>query len=75
MKLLKVKPWGEDQGDHVLINEEDFNPDVHELFDGKPADGSLESKTAAELKAIATERGLSFSGNVSKAKLLEMLAA
>lgn len=33
MNVIKVKPWGKDQGDYVLINEEDFNAEVHELFD------------------------------------------
>lgn len=35
MSLLKVKPWGEDQGDHVLIDEESFDPDFHVLLDAK----------------------------------------
>ena len=34
---VKVKPWGDDQGDHVLINEVDFDPAVHELFDAPAA--------------------------------------
>lgn len=29
---IKVMPWGEGQGDHVLINEADFDPERHELF-------------------------------------------
>lgn len=32
MGTIKVKPWGNGQGDHVLINEEDFDPAKHELF-------------------------------------------
>ena len=35
MALLKVKPWGEDQGEFVLIEEEDFNEEKHELLDEK----------------------------------------
>lgn len=31
-KTLKVKPWGEGQGDFVVINEADFDPDLHELL-------------------------------------------
>lgn len=30
---VKVKPWGKEQGDYVLINESDFDPKVHELLD------------------------------------------
>ncbi len=31
MKTVKVKPWGEGQGDHVLINEADLT-DEHVLI-------------------------------------------
>jgi len=38
MKVIQVKPWGDDQGDFVEINEEDFDPKVHELLgESKPA--------------------------------------
>lgn len=30
---IKVKPWGEGQGDHVVINEADFDPSKHERFE------------------------------------------
>lgn len=33
MACVKVKPWGKDQGDYVLIEEEDFDPDTHELYE------------------------------------------
>jgi predicted transcriptional regulator len=32
-ETVKVKPWGKDQGDHVLINADDFDPKVHTLID------------------------------------------
>lgn len=32
MKVIKVMPWSEDQGDHVLIEEQDFNPEFHKPF-------------------------------------------
>lgn len=41
MKLIKVKPWGEGQGDHVLIDESEFNPDFHTLADGETAPASV----------------------------------
>lgn len=40
MSLLKVKSWGKDQGDHVLIDEESFDPDFHVLLDAKAPDAS-----------------------------------
>lgn len=30
---IKVKPWGDGQGDFVLINEGDFDAAVHQLHD------------------------------------------
>jgi hypothetical protein len=32
---IKVKPWSAEQGDHVVINEDDFDSEVHELFRSK----------------------------------------
>lgn len=87
---IKVKPWGQGQGDFVLINEDEFNPDFHEHLDaankpakpgaqdgGKPdADADGDGKvTAAELKAALTEKGIAFKGNASKAELQGLLDA
>ena len=33
MKTVKVKPWSKDQGDYVLINELDFDPKIHALYE------------------------------------------
>ena len=33
MAVIKVKTWGKDQGDFVIIEEENFDPDFHELLD------------------------------------------
>lgn len=32
-KTVKVKPWGEGQGDYVEINAADFDPAIHAPFD------------------------------------------
>jgi hypothetical protein len=37
IETMKVKPWGADQGDHVIINAEDFDPKIHTALDEKPA--------------------------------------
>lgn len=39
IETMKVKPWGKDQGDHVVVNAEDFDPKVHQRLDdeAKPA--------------------------------------
>jgi hypothetical protein len=53
MSLLKVKPWGEGQGDHVLINEEDFNEVFHSLLDAedKPKAPAKADKAKPEAKS------------------------
>jgi hypothetical protein len=35
MGTVKVKPWGEGQGDHVIIDEENYDPKVHKLIKGE----------------------------------------
>lgn len=35
MPVIKVKPWGEGQGEFVLIEEEDFNEEVHVLHESE----------------------------------------
>lgn len=54
-QTIKVMPWGKDQGDHVLINESDFDPAKH-----KPVDAAPEAVKAAKPKkpaAAAPEAG------------------
>jgi hypothetical protein len=61
---IQVKPWSHDQGDFVIINEGDFDPDFHELLDGKvkklsaPVDTS--DKTALEVLAMASDPSVQF---------------
>lgn len=52
--VIKVKPWSEDQGDHVLINEADFDPSVHVRFD-EAADASTAKPTKAKAPKKAAE--------------------
>lgn len=48
MATIKVEPWGEGQGDHVLIDEADFNPEFHKKIAAK-----AEPKTDAKPKRAA----------------------
>ncbi|MBW9334582.1 hypothetical protein FEE59_13790 [Herbaspirillum sp. RU 5E] len=68
VETVKVKPWSQDQGDFVLINKDDFNPEVHELLDA-PAGGS----TKADLQAQLTAKGVDFPSNATKADLQALL--
>lgn len=48
VETVKVKPWGEEQGDHVVINKADFDPEKHQLLEEpkakKPAKADAEKK-------------------------------
>lgn len=56
-ETVKVKPWGKDQGEFVVINAADFDPKVHTPFDPLDHDGSgtkggsLPAKSARKRKA------------------------
>lgn len=61
---IQVKPWSDDQGDFVIINEVDFDPDFHELLDGKTkkpaASNDTVDKTALEVLAMASDPSVQF---------------
>lgn len=72
---IQVKPWSDDQGEYVIINEVDFDPDFHELLDGKAkksaALNDTVDKTALEVLAMATDPSVQFlSFKSAAAKLL-----
>lgn len=75
MPVIQVQPWGEGQGDYVLIEESDFNPEFHKLLgDNSPSGDDLKPKlTAAEIKAKLTELGVEFKGNASRDALQAQL--
>lgn len=71
MKTIKVKPWGEGQGDFVLINEEDFDPERHELFE-EDVDPIAKMKVD-DLKAALAEKGIEIPEGAKKADLIALL--
>ena len=50
-ETVRVKPWGKDQGEFVLINAADFDPKVHTPFDALDHDGSGRKGGARKKKA------------------------
>ncbi len=36
METKKVMPWGQGQGNFVVINAEDFNPNIHQEYGVAP---------------------------------------
>jgi hypothetical protein len=53
---IRVKPWSKDQGLFVVLNEEDFDPQRHELYvDEASAAVQAVEKARAEAERLATE--------------------
>lgn len=76
MKTIQVKPWGDDQGEFVLINEDDFDPSKHERFDPEGAKKAApKGPTVEELKAALTEKGVEIPEGAKKADLQKLLDA
>lgn len=73
MNAIKVKPWGEGQGDFVLINEEDFDADKHELFDGELE--GVKKATIAGVRAALAAKGIEIPEGAKKADLQALLDA
>ena len=72
MNTIKVKPWGEGQGDFVLINAEDFDPELHVRLDA--ADTNGDGKVSiAEIRNALTAKGIEFDPKAKKAELQALL--
>lgn len=72
MNTIRVKPWGEGQGDFVLINAEDFNPECHVRLDA--ADTNGDGKVSiAEIRNALTAKGIEFDPKTKKAELQALL--
>jgi len=54
MQTMKVKPWGAGQGDHVVINREDFDATVHEALE--PVDVIVGESSGETLSAVSNEQ-------------------
>lgn len=73
MAVIKVKPYGEGQGEYVNMEEESFVEGFHELYVGGGEENT--EMTAAQIKEKLTAAGIEFKSNTSKAGLLELLNA
>lgn len=56
IETIKVKPWGEGQGEFVIINADDFDPSVHKPYDPAAAGSSVSSETPAHPKSAAKRK-------------------
>jgi hypothetical protein len=50
---MKVRPWGEGQGEYVEINVSDFDEAVHTPFAGATEGGATKARAKAAKKAEA----------------------
>lgn len=50
LKVIKVVPWGNGQGDFVLVNEDDFDPNVHKVFGATKAEDAEIGESDTPLK-------------------------
>lgn len=71
MKLIKVKPWGEGQGDFVNINETDFDPDFHEVLD--EAEKPAKAPGIDDIRAALNAKGIQFEAGAKKPALQRLL--
>ena len=58
----------------IVINESDFNPDEHQLFNDAVQDSSSKKMSIADIRTALTERGIAFESDASKADLSALLA-
>lgn len=66
MSTIKVKPWGENQGDFVLIDEKNFKEGFHEKYEQQQ---STKKVTVDDLKSMLTDIGVEFDASAKKAEL------
>jgi hypothetical protein len=75
-KTVKVKSWGEGQGDFVEINEIDFDKSKHELYDEstekKAAEGNA-ALTKAQIIEKLTALNVEHDASAKKDELLAKL--
>jgi hypothetical protein len=82
-KTVKVKSWHKSQGDFVIINESDFDKDVHTLHGEKKLTQKeqkvLDEQVAKDLldstKAALAEKGITFDETADQATLQALLDA
>lgn len=68
-KTLKVEPWGQDQGDYVLIDSDSFDENFHTLFDDGTAQTAPKEGTIAFLKAQLDALSIIYKAGATKADL------
>ena len=50
--VMKVLPWGENQGGYVLIEDEDFNPFIHKEYKEKEKEENIVKKRTRKVNNV-----------------------
>lgn len=74
MRIATIKVKGEDGGS-VLINECDFDPEVHEKHEENGEQKTPDKMSVAELKEALNELGVEIPEGAKKPDLVELLNA
>lgn len=69
-KTLKVKSWGKDQGDFVVIDASSYDESIHTLFDSA---GGVKGGSVADIKAKLDALGIEYKASASKSELQALL--
>ncbi|BCV49567.1 hypothetical protein [Shewanella algae] len=70
IETVKIKPENETQGEFVVINKCEFDPDKHELFEQKEASIGI-----ADLRKTLTDAGIEFDKKATKKELQALVDA
>lgn len=54
-QTVQVMPWGDGQGDYVIINAEDFDPSKHKMLDDFLKEQEQEQAEKAEIDRLNKE--------------------
>ncbi|MFD2641851.1 hypothetical protein [Pseudomonas japonica] len=68
-KTLKVKPWGKDQGDFVVIDAGAYDESIHTLFEA----AAVKEGSVADIKAKLDALGIEYKAGASKSQLEALL--
>ena len=73
METVKVKPWGEGQGEFVVINAADFDPSIYTLYiEPHSATDDPSEMTKAQIVEGLKALSVQFSTQSPKAELMAL---
>lgn len=83
METIKVQPWDPAQGDFVVINKDDFDPEKHTEYVDQPNSGEVDGTqptakkvnlTVDQIKEILASRNIEIPQGAKKDELIALMA-